>query len=224
MHAVEAVDAAEHWDTLHEAPRYRPRFPQDDVVRFLARWFDRDVRNLRALDVGAGAGRHTKLLCEMGFSVTAVDISAEGLRHTRERLAAASLSAELHLAPMTALPLPDGSVDVLVSFGVLNYERREGMALAIREMHRVMRPGGEAFVMLRTCDDYRFGAGEEVEPRTFVLTIADTGERGTVQHFLREQDVPAYFAAFSEVAFEKTEHTFDGRRHKNSDWLIRLKK
>lgn len=218
------MDAATHWDKLHESPRYRPRFPQDDVVRFLARWFDQDVRHLRALDVGTGAGRHTKLLSDMGFATAGVDVSAEGLRHTRERLAQAGSSVELVRAPMTALPFEDASFDVVVSFGVLNYERRAGMAQAIAEMYRVMRDGGRAFVMLRTCDDYRVGRGTEIEPQTFVLEIDDTGEHGTVQHFLREEEVPLLFAAFSDIAFEKSEATFGARRFKNSDWLIRLQK
>jgi ubiquinone/menaquinone biosynthesis C-methylase UbiE len=41
---------------------------------------------------------------------------------------------------MEAIPVPDGSVDVVVSNGVLNLSARKSRALA--EIFRVLRPGG----------------------------------------------------------------------------------
>jgi ubiquinone/menaquinone biosynthesis C-methylase UbiE len=41
---------------------------------------------------------------------------------------------------MEEIPLPDGSVDVVISNGVMNLSARKSRALA--EMFRVLRPGG----------------------------------------------------------------------------------
>ena len=214
--------AARDWDALHTQPRYRPRFPQDDVVRFLAAWFDTDVRELHALDVGVGGGRHTRLLCELGFATSGVDISAEGLRHAAALLEHEGRRADLRVAPMSELPFDAGVFDVAISYGVMNYADRSGMVRGIAELYRVMKPGARALAMLRTTDDYRCGRGRQLGPQTFALETDETSEAGLVQHFLSEADVPQLFAAFDSLAFEKREATFDARRAKNSDWTIRV--
>ena len=175
---------------------------------------------LRVLDIGCGAGRHLRLLCELGADAAGVDISAEGLTHCESVLSAAGFRAELHRAPMNELPFPDGSFDAAISYSVFQYADASGMRGAITELHRVLRKGGNAFVVVRSTDDYRYETGSTVEARTVRLDVAETNELGLLQHFLRAEDVTEYFSAFATVRFEKTETTFNARAAKNSDWLI----
>jgi ubiquinone/menaquinone biosynthesis C-methylase UbiE len=217
--------AERHWDKLHTNQKFRPRYPNEDVVRFLAAFAStRDVSKMRALDIGVGGGRHTKLLCEFGFQTTGVDISAEGLKHADEWLKSEGAKATMVHAPMTELPFEDNTFDVVVAYGVLYYSDEAGVKRAVSEVHRVLKPGGVAFAFTHTTNDYRFGKGERIEPRTFKMTIEDTNELGTVQHFLGEEDVPVMFGAFSKVEFERLEWTVDNRRRQYSHWHIRLQK
>lgn len=96
------------------------------------------------LDVGCGAGIDTLLAARhVGTAgrVLALDMTLAMLERTRHHAALAGASnIELHEGLMEALPLADGSVDVVVSNGGLNLSTRKSRALA--EMHRVLRPGG----------------------------------------------------------------------------------
>jgi ubiquinone/menaquinone biosynthesis C-methylase UbiE len=220
-------DPARHWDGLHSSERFRPIYPSEAVVRFLMTRFRTRLRDggpLSALDIGVGGGRHTRLLCELGFQTSGVDVSAEGLKQTEAMLAGKGLHATLKRAPMTELPFESASFDVAISYGVYNYGTAEDMRSAVGELHRVLKAGGEAFVVLRTTDDFRHGKGEAIEPDTYLLNISETNEEGTVQHFLSEATVPAMFAGFAYLEFEKTEWTFAARTAKNSDWLVSLRK
>jgi ubiquinone/menaquinone biosynthesis C-methylase UbiE len=190
----------------------------------MANFAPEDRAHCHVLDIGVGGGRHTHLLCDLGFQVTGTDISAEGLAQTEHLLRDSGLSAELRLAEMTALPFPDASFHGAISYGVYLYADRAGMAQAVAELHRILQPDGMAFIMLRSNRDYRYGKGEEIEPGTFRLTIHDTNEFGLIQRFLSEVEIPALFAAFREVHFERTETTGDDRRKCNSDWLITVRK
>jgi arsenite methyltransferase len=58
---------------------------------------------------------------------------------------------EVRTGEMEAIPLPDQSVDVVVSNGVINLSARKGRALA--EIHRVLRAGGRLCVADLTVDD-----------------------------------------------------------------------
>ena len=96
------------------------------------------------LDVGCGAGIDTLLAARaVGAAgcVHALDMTPAMLERTRHHAAlAGATNLELHEGLMEALPFADGSVDVVVSNGVLNLSTRKSRALA--EMHRVLRPGG----------------------------------------------------------------------------------
>jgi SAM-dependent methyltransferase len=219
-------DASSHWDQLHKEPRFRPIYPNDHVVRFLMtnRELLEKHHPARFLDIGLGAGRHTKLAAELGFRAFGMDISFVGLQHARERLFTASLQASLSQASMIALPYMDCTFVVVLSYGVFYYGTANEMRQALAEVHRILVPGGKAFVILRTTDDYRFGKGVQTEHNTFQLSIAETNELQSTQHFLAAADVPAYFARFAQVSFEKTETTFGNRSGINSDWLITVEK
>jgi SAM-dependent methyltransferase len=214
-------DSERLWDVLHAQQRFRPRAPSEPVVRFLATQ-PGDPSTLGAIDIGVGGGRHTKLLCDLGFQVTGVDLSSEGLRQCEAWLRSDGQVAELVQASMQLLPFPDESFDLAVAFGTYYYADAGGMRRAVAELHRVLRKGGRALVVARTDRDYRYGKGAQLEPDTFRLDIEDTNERGAVMHFLRENAVSQMFAVFSRVMFELTEVTFAARTQRNSDWIIQV--
>lgn len=217
--------AVAHWDRLHAQARFRPRYPNDHVVRFVMANVPEDARrSAHAIDIGVGGGRHTHFLCELGFRVAGVDISAEGLRHCSAWLTSAGFAADLRAASMTALPFADSTFALAVAFGVFYYGDESAMDNAIAEMYRVLEPGGRALVIVRTTADYRFGKGDCLGRNTFRLTISDTNEEGALMHFLDEDEVRHRFAAFSDIAFERTETTFRDRSATNSDWIVQLRK
>jgi len=219
-------DSSSHWDELHQNPRFRPMYPNDHVVRFLMTNRELLERHhpARFLDIGLGAGRHTKLAAELGFRACGIDISFVGLQHARERLLTAELRASLSQASMLALPFMDCSFAAVLSYGVFNYGTANEMKQAIAEVCRILVPGGRAFVVLRTTDDYRFGKGVRLGHNTFELSITETNEFHSTQHFVAADEIPVYFANFARVSFEKADTTFGNRTGLNSDWLITAEK
>jgi ubiquinone/menaquinone biosynthesis C-methylase UbiE len=97
------------------------------------------------LDVGAGSGRLLAVLAKRGWAVSGVDPSAPLVELAKDRLPEAS---GLHVARAEALPFPGESFDLVVVIAVLEYTDAEA---AIRELARVLRPGGRTIVGLRGC-------------------------------------------------------------------------
>jgi arsenite methyltransferase len=98
-----------------------------------------------ALDVGSGAGIDTILAAGrvgQGGRAVGLDPLEEMCERGRCHAAEAGVEGwtEFVRGEMEAIPLPDESVDVVVSNGVLNLSARKSRALA--EILRVLRPGG----------------------------------------------------------------------------------
>jgi SAM-dependent methyltransferase len=95
-----------------------------------------------ALDAACGTGRHTVTLVKHGHTVIGVDQSPEMLT-----LAAAKVPrAQFRVGDVTALPVPDGSVDLVLCALVLSHLCLPDVAEAIAELRRVLRPGGRLIV------------------------------------------------------------------------------
>jgi arsenite methyltransferase len=97
------------------------------------------------LDIGSGAGIDTILAARrVGPEGRAIGLDIVPAMSERARAHAAEAGVdgwtEFQLGDMERIPLPDGSVDVVISNGVLNLAARKSRALA--EILRVLRPLG----------------------------------------------------------------------------------
>ena len=121
----------------------------------------------RILDVGAGSDAILPWLAARATQVVAVDTYGEGpFRHREARLPVLSSFAEpatgtewvqrLDVRTMDArrLAFPDASFDVVVSYSSIeHFGGRAGVRAAAREIGRVLRPGGCAFVVTESFVD-----------------------------------------------------------------------
>jgi ubiquinone/menaquinone biosynthesis C-methylase UbiE len=78
--------------------------------------------------------------------LTGIDLTARAVDFTRARLASSGFVSDLRVADAEALPFADNSFDLVYSWGVLHHS--PDTARAVREVHRVLRPGGAARLML----------------------------------------------------------------------------
>jgi arsenite methyltransferase len=102
----------------------------------------------QVVDLGCGAGVDTVLAAgEVGAEGLAVGVDMLASMAGRGRALAEATEADnvgFVTAEMEALPLPDGSMDVVVSNGSINLAARKSRVLA--EAYRVLRPGGRLAV------------------------------------------------------------------------------
>jgi arsenite methyltransferase len=98
----------------------------------------------RVLDIGAGSGTDTLIAARAvapGGRVFALDMTLAMLAKLRKNVAlAGAANVEVVEGNAESVPLPDASVDVVTSNGVLNLVPDKAKAFA--EIFRVLRPGG----------------------------------------------------------------------------------
>lgn len=174
-----------------------------------------EFRDATLLEIGCGMGTDLLQFARGGARCVGIDLTPRSVEITRRRFALYGADAFLMISDGEHLPFRSESFDVVYSNGVLHHTPDiEG---AIREVHRVLRPGGTAKIMLyhRNSLNYWFeiilrrgllGAeflrgrsAEEIMGR--VIEYSDHGAEPLVKVYSRKQ-TRALFRSFNQVTVE----------------------
>ena len=146
------------------------RFGQIDIYLFDQLLRGNIAPGMRVLDAGCGPGRNLIYLLREGYEVFGVDADAGAVASVRKMaalLAPGLPSANFQVAAIEAMPFPDSFADVVVCNSVLHFARDEAHFDAmVRELWRVLRPGGMLFCRLGSTIGMKF---ETVGRRLFRL-------------------------------------------------------
>ena len=133
-------------------PNLQEWFGQIDIYLFDQLLKGRIAPRMRVLDAGCGGGRNLVYFLRCGYDVCGVDVSGEAVAHVRALASdlAPHLPADnFRVEAVEEMSFADAGFDVVLSSAVLHFARDEehwqGM---VREMWRVLKPGGVFFARL----------------------------------------------------------------------------
>jgi len=145
--AEEEIGTREFFNAI-ERHRYQTEWHIPGVVNF-QRWRDSDV-----LEVGCGLGTDAVNFARRGARYTGVDLTEASIELVKKRFDFEGLAADLRVADAETLPFADDTFDLVYSHGVLHHT--PDTQRAINEVHRVLKPGGTAMVMLYHKNSYNY--------------------------------------------------------------------
>lgn len=140
--------------TAHEYDDYTAKFvkPYDDLMaKRVVEEYQRRSGPLRLLDVGTGTAQFLIQLAQLpalsGLTLIGTDLFEDMVEHARQSVESAGVAARVELVCADAhdMPFADGFADIIISRSTLHHWREP--ALAIREMYRILKPGGVVIVM-----------------------------------------------------------------------------
>ena len=126
------------------AEQARRRYELEPVIAELAEF--EAAAGQQVLEIGVGLGADHQRYAEAGARLSGVDLTERAVAHTRRRLELFGLDSALATGDAEQLAFPADEFDSVYSWGVLHHSPDTPRAVA--EVHRVLRPGGVARIMI----------------------------------------------------------------------------
>ncbi|HUH59522.1 MAG TPA: class I SAM-dependent methyltransferase [Candidimonas sp.] len=156
-------------------------YPNEALIQFIAsRYFARSIterQHIRVLELGCGSGANLWMLAKEGFDVYGLDSSSEALTLAMDHLSSKwGVTASVLQGSFTELPYNDGFFDVVVDVVSLQHLSLTDSSLALDEIVRVLRPGGEYFSYRLSDASVMFGDAKAI--RVDSATLANIDDPG----------------------------------------------
>ncbi len=150
----------------------------------------------KILDLGCGVGRHTIYFASLGYDVSAMDLSEEGIKSTKEWLKKEGLKAQVEIGKMTDLKYDDDSFNLVLAFNVIYHAFKPDMIKTISEIFRVLKPGGYFFGTILTKDPKQPFDDKTAVIDDQTLIKQEEPEKGIPHFFSYIEDVLEFFKKF----------------------------
>ena len=198
------------WNEHYNRVKSRLLYPDENLVRILA---GLDGKDKKALDFGAGSGRHSVLLKNHGYKVTALDYTENSLKIIQE----IDNSIETVIATNPPYQFKDSIFDLIVSWGVLHYNSTEEIKKIVREYIRILNKDGHLAGTIRADRDTYLGI------KNGIINTPDL--EGAKALLFSKDDVITIFQEFSDLKLGYMERTPIGKlEEKISHWIFLCKK
>lgn len=126
-----------------DAASYAEKYLAESIAARYGDAFLDALEGPRVLDVGCGPGADLETFAGAGYDAVGLDVTPAFLRRAAER-------APVVRGDMRHLPFRDGSFDGVWSSASLLHVPRADVPGTLREFHRVLAPGGVAFVSAKS--------------------------------------------------------------------------
>ncbi len=192
-------------------------YPDEDLVRIIKKFFiPSGVENV--LDVGCGSGRHVLMMLNEGFSVIGIDSSETSIDIARKITCSYPPERVQFLVKniIQGLPFRDNSIDAVVCWGVLHYLTRNQVRMVLDEIKRILKPGGQFTLTLRSVEDSEC---KRVHSKDFQTSKAYESTGLDFIYYNRE-DMQELLSNFSNLKYgHKTRTLFKDTERRIAHWF-----
>jgi SAM-dependent methyltransferase len=142
------------------------------------------------LDIGCGWGRWMVSAARAGWTPFGIDVKKDAAKAAMDVLRVHGCVGAAVSADLTLLPFADESFDMAFSYSVLQHVSRNRANQCLREILRVLRPGGHSLIELPLypgLTNWRHGCHESEDPNSWDV------------RYYRWRELPAAFSTFSNI-------------------------
>jgi SAM-dependent methyltransferase len=176
------------WDWSKVSEKYWKE-PSDEFLPVALRW--KELKKRTVLDIGCGRGRHALFLADMGFDVTATDISPEGIEQLKREAKRRKLDGKIKtlVSDMLELPFEKNSFDGVLGFHSVYHTDYAGLKKVMSKITAMLKKSGQLYITFNSKSNPSFRAGDN--------TVVD--EYTIIRHFGKEDGIPHTFLENNDI-------------------------
>lgn len=175
------------WDFHNSEEGFPQKYPDEEVVRFIAR---SRLKDFRVLDLGAGSGKHVGVALDFGARVVCLDYAKSGLTYIESQFRSQRVSVIDHDLREADLPFDDSQFEIIIASQIFDHIlKRHAYSLATK-ISRILSPGGRLLVTLFTDETNKkskVGFPVDGEERTVVVGTGNSS--GEIHSFFNGDEI-----------------------------------
>ena len=144
----------------------------DEFLPVALRW--KNMGKQTVLDIGCGRGRHSLYLAEMGFKVTATDLSPEGIVQLNKQARQKNLEDNIStlVCDMLDLHFDKGQFDCVLAFNSVYHTDYSGLKGIIAKITGFLSDSGNLFIAFNSKSNKTYGdpANQRIDEFTVIKT------------------------------------------------------
>jgi cyclopropane fatty-acyl-phospholipid synthase-like methyltransferase len=161
----------------------------EEFIPTALRW--KREKKERIMDLGCGRGRHTLYLAEMGFSVTAVDLSQDAIVDLQKEVEQRRYKRKVKtvVCDMTDLHFQVRSFDCILAFHSLYHTDYKGLTKAVTDIEEILKDEGEFYVTFNSKESPSFKETKNKRIDEYTIVKTRGFEQGIPHTFLNYKDI-----------------------------------
>jgi len=196
------------WDWSKVSEDYWNK-PSDELLPVALRW--KELNKKTVLDIGCGRGRHSLFLAELGFDVTATDISPEGIEQLKKQAKKRKLDGKIKtiVCDMLEMPFPDKSFDCVLGFHSIFHTDYAGQKKVIAEITGILKKSGRLYITFNSKKNpaFRKRSNTVIDEYTIIRNFGV--EKGVPHTFLDKNDIIKLLANYKILKMQQIQDYFD---------------
>ncbi len=164
---------------------------QIEIHQFAKEVLEDMIPGSTILSLGCGAGLDEESFAKAGHTVIATDFVESAISELSGKINKENIkNLTTKVQDLTkTFAFSDESFDVVYSHLSLNFMKDVDIARAIKEIYRVLKPGGRIYFIAQSVNDKTYGKGEKIEKNTFVRDEK-------LVHYFSQEDLKEKFVDF----------------------------
>jgi SAM-dependent methyltransferase len=198
------------WDWSKVSEKYWNE-PSDEFLPVALRW--KKMKKRRVLDIGCGRGRHALFLAEMGFDVTATDISPEGIEQLEREAKNRKLDGKIKtlVSDMLELPFEKNSFDGILGFHSIFHTDYAGLKKVISKITAMLKKSGQLYITFNSKSNSSFRADDNTVVDEYTIIRHFGNEDGIPHTFLEHNDIIGLLKDYKILKMQQIQDYYDKR-------------
>jgi len=187
-----------HWQTV-----------ADEFIPVALRWKEKRKRSV--LDLGCGIGRNTLFLAELGFNVTAVDLSEAGIKKLELEAAKTELTNNVRtvVCDMLKLPFKPKEFDCVLAFHSVYHTDFNGLRSVITTISRILKDDGELYITFNSKQNPDFKKPSNISINDHTIIKTEGIEKDIPHTYIAYRDVIDFLSDFKISKVQHIQEIYD---------------